>query len=726
VTGSKDMLMSGKAFGYFFLWLLLAWSSVGSALSDTLPSFREVEAAHLPSEAWLVDRNGAPLDTLNIDPKVRRLPWVPLRELSPAMRHALIVSEDKRFYQHSGVDWRAFIGAAWENLVHDTHRGASTLTMQLAGMLDPALYRHAGGRTYTQKWDQIKAARSMEKTWSKAQILDAYLNTVTFRGNLSGINAAAQGLFGQEPSKLNKTESSILAALLRGPNVKAGIVAERACGVARQLSIPRPSCATVTALAYKSLAMPPHIDFGEQLAPNVARMFLHTPGERIQVSLDAGLQRFAIQALQSTLTALRGNHVDAGAMVVLNNQTGEVLAYTDSGTEAPGAQIPDYAAMPRPAGATLQPFLYGLAIEQRLLTAASFLDNSPLALEPSPDQLLLQYDSTGSGNWVTLRTALASSLPAPAARTLALVTPPAFYDRLRVLGLFSPDLNPPQRNSYAPGAATVTLTALTNAYRMLANSGVLKPLGFRVGGVAGATQVMPAPVAAIVTDILADSNARGMKTGLDSALTIAGFAAVKTGLSQDKRNNWSVGFSDQYTVGVWVGNVSGRSMRNVSDVNGAARVWQALINKLNAVQPSRTPKLPGGIVVQMVRFEPPLEPPRRELFLTGTEQSVVTLAGDRSLAQIIGPATLTLNTDIPAAWQKVRFYSRPMHQRWSWLVDGAAAPVEWLQADGGLLYTPQPGIHQISLVDDQGITLDTLSFTVQVPTARQGPLFTTP
>jgi len=207
-----------------------------------------------------------------------------------------------------------------------------------------------------------------------------------------------------------------------------------------------------------------------------------------------------------------------------------------------------------------------------------------------------------------------------------------------------------------------------------------------------------------------------MKAGLDSAVTTSGFAAVKTGLSQDRRNNWSVGFSDQYTVGVWVGNVSGKSMRNVSDVNGAARVWQALINKLNVAQPSRTPMLPGGVVVQTVHFEPPLEPPRRELFLPGTEQSVVTLAGDKGLAQIIGPATLTLNTDIPAAWQKVRFYSRPLHRQWGWLVDGEAAPVEWFQADGSLLYTPQPGIHQISLVDEQGITLDTLSFTVQVPT----------
>ncbi|MHB1246774.1 MAG: transglycosylase domain-containing protein [Sulfuriferula sp.] len=706
--------MSGKAFAHLFFWLLLAWSSAGNAFSDVLPSFHQVEAGHRPSEAWLVDRNGTPLDILNIDPNIRRLPWVPLRELSPAMRHALIVSEDKRFYQHSGVDWRAFIGAAWENLVYDTHRGASTLTMQLVGMLEPALYRHAGGRTYTQKWDQIKAARSMEKTWSKAQILDAYLNTVTFRGNLSGINAAAQGLFGQEPSKLNKAESSILAALLRGPNVKAAIVAERACGVARQLSIPRPSCATVTALAYKSLDIPPHIDFGEQLAPNVARMFLHTPGERMQVSLDADLQRFAIQTLQGKLMSLRSNKVDAGAVVILNNQTGEVLAYANSGSGPSDTHPVDYAALPQPAAETLQPFLYGLAIENRQLTAASFLNNSSLALQPPAGEDAWQNDSDELDNWVTLRTALASSLHTPAVRTLGLVTPTVFYNRLRTLGLF-PANNPiPPRDAYTPNDAAVSLIDLANAYRVLANGGILKPLSFRVGGLTGSKQIMPAPVAAIVTNILADSGARTMKPGLDSALTTSGFAAVKTGISQDKRTNWSVGFSEKYTVAVWVGNVSGGTMLNVSDVNGAARVWQTLINKLNAIQPSHTPVLPGGVVVQTVRFEPPLESPRRELFLPGTEQSVATLAGNTGAPQIIGPVSLTLNTDLPAAWQKVRFHSRPVHLQWNWLVDGEPAPMEWLQPDGSLLYTPQPGTHQIRLVDGQDQTLDTLSFTVQV------------
>lgn len=680
-----------------------------------LPNFAQVKAAHQPSEAWLVDRNLVPLDTLRLDPDVRRLQWVPLQALSPAMRHALIESEDKRFYQHGGVDWRAFVSAAWENLVYDTHRGASTLTMQLAGLLDPALYRAPGGRTYTQKWDQIKAARELERSWSKQQILEAYLNRVNFRGELAGINAAAQGLFGTSPSALDKAEASILAALLRGPNAKPAVVARRACGVAKKLAKPRPTCAAITSLADTSLAAKVPIDFGEQLAPQLAQRFLHTPGESVQVSLDAELQRFALHTLQARLVALRDNHVDDGAVVVIDNKTGEILAYVGS---AGSARATDNAGTPHPAGATLHPFLYGLAIEKRLLTAASLLEDSPRVVETASAWTLPQSDTDELNGWVTLRTALGRSLYVPALATLTLVTPETFYARLQDIGLSASD----QLAAFygnALGGAQVNLLALTNAYRVLANGGVRKPASFRAGSSAVGWRVMPAPVAAILTDILADPEARTSFPGPDNTLSTRGFSAVSNSSSKDRRNNWCVGFSGRYTVGVWLGNTSGEPLRNVLESTGAAPVWQALINRLNAIRPSRPPRLPAGVVAQSVRFEPALAPPRRELFLPGTEQSVVALAeADESVPRILGPgngAILALDSDIPETWQKVRFYVQPMRPQWNWLVDGAPAPVEMLQSDGSLHYTPQPGDHRISLIDEQGETLDSVFFTVTAP-----------
>lgn len=689
-----------------------AYGAASAPAHAALPNFAQVKAAHLPSEAWLVDRNLAPLDTLRLDPDVRRLQWVPLQALSPAMRDALIESEDKRFYQHGGVDWRAFVSAAWENLVYDTHRGASTLTMQLAGLLDPALYRAPGGRTYTQKWDQIKAARELERSWNKQQILEAYLNRVNFRGELAGINAAAQGLFGTPPSNLDKAEASILAALLRGPNAKPAVVARRACGVAKKLATPRPTCAAITSLADTSLAAKTPIDFGEQLAPQLAQRFLDTPGESVQVSLDAELQRFALHTLRARLVALRDNDVDDGAVVVIDNKTGEILAYVGS---AVSARATDNAGTPHPAGATLHPFLYGLAIEKRLLTAASLLEESPRVAETASTWTLPQSDTDELNGWVTLRTALGRSLYVPALATLTLVTPETFYARLQDIGF--PTFNQPATPGDTLRGAQVNLLALTNAYRMLANGGIHKPSSFRMNNRPAGWRVIPAPVAAILTDILADKNARISRFDPDNTPAIRGFAAVAT--SNESGNNWFVGFSTRYTVGVWLGNAAGKSLANGRSGNAAALVWQSVFNRLHASRPSWRPLLPAGVVAQTVRFEPALAPPRRELFLPGTERSVVALAeADESVPRILGPgngAILTLDSDIPETWQKVRFYVQPMRPQWNWLVDGVPAPVEMLQSDGSLHYTPQPGDHRISLIDEQGKTLDSVFFTVTAP-----------
>jgi penicillin-binding protein 1C len=239
-----------------------------------LPRFEAVRSAYTPSEAWLLDRNGLPLQTLRVNAKVRRLPWVKLDELSPAMTQALLVSEDKRFLEHAGVDWRAVVSAMWDNLSGASRRGASTLTMQLVGLLAPELYRPTGGRSLGQKWDQMQEARNLERHWTKQQILEAYLNLVNFRGELAGIHAAAEGLFHKHPSGLDKAEASLLAALLRGPNAEPAVVGKRACGVAAQMGKLQPTCTDVQRLARTALSGPPRIEVEPQLVPHFARQFV--------------------------------------------------------------------------------------------------------------------------------------------------------------------------------------------------------------------------------------------------------------------------------------------------------------------------------------------------------------------------------------------------------------------------------------------------------------------
>ena len=164
-----------------------------------LPSFQEVKDSYRKSDAVLLDRHGKIIHELRVDPKFRRLDWTSIEEVSPAFIKAVVLSEDKRFYEHHGVDWLAVSSAVIKNLFTKQSRGASTITMQLASMLDESLKPKGSKRTFGQKWDQMKAAKKLEETWSKKEILEAYQNLLTFRGELQGVSAASRGLFDKEP-----------------------------------------------------------------------------------------------------------------------------------------------------------------------------------------------------------------------------------------------------------------------------------------------------------------------------------------------------------------------------------------------------------------------------------------------------------------------------------------------------------------------------------------------
>lgn len=574
-------------------WLLILVIVTVSSMvhAATLPNFQKVRAEYQASFSTLLDRNREVLQTLQIDPKVQRLPWVTLQELSPAMLDALLVSEDQRFFEHAGVDWRAMLGAAWENLMHNTHRGASTLTMQLAGLLDPSLTRGAGGRTYLQKWQQINAARQLERHWSKAQILEAYLNLVDYRSNLYGLNAASSALFNKPPIAINPTEASILSALLRGPNARPAIVAERACGVAKLLHPPKPNCAEITALSTKYLVTHPKTQFTVAIAPDAAKILLNTPGQRLVSSLDSQLQTIALNNLHNTLTPTA-----SAAAVILDNATGELLAYINNNPSR------NNIVTPHPAASLLQPFVYGLAIEQKQLTAASIVDNTPVPITTNP--LYPDYlTNLPEHHWVSVRTALSSGLHAAARRISTLLAPNDYADRLRALGLASEE--------------SQTLLALANAYQAIANNGSYCAASFHVGGLNNPQRIMPVRVAVILGDILSNEPAYSLIQGID----------FNNYYSAIHDQHYAAGFTENYTIAVWTDDPTGT----------VAAIWQNITNDILRTRPSHPPKLPNNIVIQNVRYLPPIEPPRPELFLPGTEQSQFYIPPTRTEAQFSQP-----------------------------------------------------------------------------------------
>lgn len=721
----------------------LAWVAV-SGWAQALPSFEQVKAAHRSSDTVLLDRHGAPLQALRTDTSALRGDWVPLAQMSPALRTALLLSEDKRFYQHAGVDWQAVGAAAWGNLWNSRTRGASTVTMQLAGLLDEQLAVSQNGRSSRSiitKVGQASTAWQLERRWRKDQILEAYLNLVSFRGEVVGIAALSSSLFHKYPSGLNVEEAAIAAALVRAPNAKPARVAERACGVLTDLKQAAlcPGLSTYTAQVLASRRSE-RLEADAQLAPHLARQLMRQPSpvtsassstttqaRAIVTTLDARLQRLARDTLRQHLAELRDRHVEDGAVIAIDNATGDVLAWVGSSGRLSQAADVDGVMALRQAGSTLKPFLYQVAIEQRWLTAASIIDDSPVGLNTGGGLYVPQnYDHDFKGR-VSLRTALGASLNVPAVRTLVMVTPERFAQRLNALGLPLKHNGDYYGYSLALGSAEVTLGSLANAYRALANGGRFSPLRLRRTDPPAAPQSVMNPMASfIVADVLADREARVPTFGLDNALAARYWVAVKTGTSKDMRDNWCVGFSKRYTVGVWVGNADGEPMWDVSGVTGAAPVWRVVMDelqrRLNDPQAAQSPPAPVGLVRQPVRFDQGLEPDRSEWFMAGTEQPLIRLASQagaaRSLIQKPTDKTIiALDPDIPPQAQKLDFtVVDGVSFKWSWRLDGKrlgpAVHTRWPM---------WPGRHRLELVDPAGRVVEAVGFEVRGAHATGGP-----
>ncbi len=716
-----------------------------TSLAHALPSFDEVKRDFRPSDSLLLDRDGEVLQRLRTDSSVRRGQWVALGDVSPALRHAILLSEDKRFYEHSGVDWRAVSSAAWGNLWNRKTRGASTITMQLAGLLDSDLHMSPGGRSMTQKIGQTLAARELETRWRKDQVLEAYLNLVPLRGEIVGIDALSRSLFGKAGHGLDEREAAISAALVRGPNAKPALIARRACEVLRVMQADASAASPQRAVdcagldLFASAAVQQRaLSAGDGIAPHLARQLLRAdaavPGSRpplaVRTTLRAPLQRLAVETLRQQLRELQGRHVEDGAVVVLDNTSGDVLAWVGSSGELSAAAEVDGVLALRQPGSTLKPFLYAEAIAERRLTAASLLEDSEAQIATASGLYIPQnYDRHFKG-WVSVRTALASSLNVPAVRTLVMVSPDAFERQLKAAGLPLKENGDYYGYSLALGSAEVSLLNLTNAYRTLANGGRFGPTQLLPANNKPKTEAVQAidPRAAfIVGDILSDPNARALTFGPDSVLGTRFWSAVKTGTSKDMRDNWAVGWSQRYTVGVWVGNAAGASMWDVSGTSGAAPVWAAVMRQLHRAAPSRAPATPPGVVRQAVQFGEQLEAARDEWFIDGTQQflfatdtatdnntdgaAAAGTTGSPNLAtpRITSPTPgtiIALDPDIPPQNQRLRLTAEGPDPRWR--LDGKplarGAEVRWL---------PWPGRHKLQLVDARGSTLDEIQFEVR-------------
>jgi penicillin-binding protein 1C len=533
----------------------------------------------------IVDRHGALLRELPTDAGSRGVPMA-MEDMGDRLVIATLVSEDRRFYSHSGVDVRAIMRAMGQNARHvRLVSGASTITQQLVKLLDTEGAPTRVGRGVGTKLREAARAQNLEEQLTKPEILEAYLNRLNYGRGLVGPKAAANAYFGVSPRDLSWAQAALLAVLPRAPSyLDPKIHPERA--IKRQRSL-------VDALHTKGWM--PAADHRRALHETIAVRALHRPFEAPHLTealrqgvlgglTEGGLTETSIdltvqQDVEGLVDGHRARFSDKGAsgaaVLVVDNERGEVLAYVGSGgwDDAEGGQI-DMVRARRQPGSTLKPFVYAMAFESGLQPSEMLADVSTRFGEQSGAYAPGNFDGAFVGP-ISAREALAGSLNVPAVRLAATMPQGALLSRLHALGFASLDRSAGHYGlSLALGSGEVSLFELARAYTSLARGGELIELRVFIGDddVAGA-RIIPAAVAAAISDTLSDPLARVRGLGGSGPFDIGMPVAVKTGTSSGYRDTYAVGYTRERTVAVWVGNPDGRATDGLTGGSGAGPLF---------------------------------------------------------------------------------------------------------------------------------------------------------
>ncbi len=519
---------------------------------------------------------------------------VPLHEIPEFLQQAFITSEDKRFYKHQGVDWIARFHAVWQNIVAMANvRGASTLSEQTIKMFHPR------PRTIWTRWLEGWEAKQLEKQFSKNEILEFYLNQVPYSAQRRGVVQAARFYFGRDLDTLNQQEMMTLAVLVRAPSrfdpIKHPNTAKPA--------IQRLAKAMNAPLVWVDNHIPQHQSQSIKASHYAKFIYEHTKNanRKIITTLDLNLQSLTQKILEQRLQALKSRNVKNAAVLIVDHTTNEILSWVvagDSDPDYPGSAI-DAVTTPRQPGSTLKPLLYTLALENGF-TAATLIDDSPLSESVGTGMHTYHNYSRLNYGLISLREALGNSLNIPAVKTLQKIGTEKFLTTLHALGIKSLTNHPDMYgDGLALGNGEVSLYELVQAYTTLARLGKFKLLVYSREKSDSAhrfqQQIFSEEATSLIANILSDPKARTREFGSSGLLNFPIQTAVKTGTSSDYRDAWAIGFNYRYTVGVWMGNMSRESMKEVTGSTGPAFVLRSVFSELNKNQKTKplylSPKL---------------------------------------------------------------------------------------------------------------------------------------
>ncbi len=666
----------------FSIWLY-EW-----AFTD-LPSAK-IDFAHLPSGSMRITDRTRQLLYESLPAEGGRHSALPLAKIPLALQQATIATEDATFYQNNGIDLAGILRAAWINLSGgQTLAGGSTITQQVARtiLLSPT---ERADRSLRRKLRESILAMELTKKYPKETILELYLNQTYYGGMAYGVEAASQTYFGKPVEQLDLAECALLAGLPQSPArydpysdvqsaterraVVLSLMQKTGYITSEQRDQAEREAISLTTTPYPMSA--PHFDLWvraqveQMLSP---QQIEQAHGLTVQTTLDYHAQQAAEQAVQQQLQQLKqkgnqgiGYNVNNAAVVALQPQTGAILAMVGSPNfedQASHGSI-NMALAPRQPGSALKPFIYAAAFDPTRAhpwTAATmildvthhFVTHDGKAYTPQ------NYDAQEHGP-VPARQALASSLNIPAVLTLQEVSIPTFFKFASELGINSFG-DPNQYDlSLALGGGEVRLMDLTAAYGALANGGyrvnpyAIEEIRDSQGNILyqhtapTAHRVMDERVAWVITDILSDDSARQLGFSAHSTLNLDRPAAVKTGTTTNFHDNWTLGYTPDLVVGVWVGNASHEAMREVNGLTGAAPIWHQTMREILSGTPARAFQRPEGITATEVCSLSGLLPTsacpyrRMEWFLTGTVPQAMdnlyqTISVDKRTGKIVSP-----------------------------------------------------------------------------------------
>ncbi|HEU5162747.1 MAG TPA: penicillin-binding protein 1C, partial [Thermoanaerobaculia bacterium] len=542
----------------------------------------------------ITDRNGEVLFE-GLSTTGTRSQWLRAEDLPERAVDAIVAAEDRRFFTHPGIDPIAIARAAVANLrAGAITQGGSTITQQTAKLLLAEHPSHSGGRVVRKLREAVVALR-LEQRLTKSEIAALYLNLAPFGNQYRGIARASHGYFGVAPDRLTPAQAALLAALPQRPSaLDPRRHLDRAMRRQR-LVLDRMAAAGSISAEERAIAGAEGVRIlpagNELLAPHlVARLqreMRESGTDSVRTTIDAGLQRVVRGILDAHRDRLRRHGAFNVAVVVLENESGEWLAWEGSGDyfdDEHGGAI-DGALVPRQPGSALKPFAYAAAFDAGL-GAESVLPDVESSFPTAEEGVVYvprNYDGRHRGP-VRARPALAASLNVPAVWLASRIGVPAFLSALRSAGITTLDRSAAYYGLGAVlGGGEVRLDELTAAYSTFARGGTFiepRVVDWREAGVRAAAgrpyarrNVFSPETAFLVANILDDDEARSAGFGRGGSLELPFPAAAKTGTSQAYRDNWAIGFTSAVTVGVWVGNFDRKELRDSSGVTGAAPIF---------------------------------------------------------------------------------------------------------------------------------------------------------